>query len=119
MLKIDIDGFPNRLYLQRVFYSLPRPFFVRLSSSRKGLHLAVPLCAEWDSRRFMWDDTMRIDLDQQRARAGLPVHNLLWDVKNGKHAGEWQIIRDERGIERFLDRVQPIHLLCQIAHKYV
>ncbi len=106
MLNIDVDGLYRRprFEKQRILYSMPRPFFLRLSSSRRGLHISVPACGEWDWRRFAYDDPMRINLDEQRQRKGIAVHNLLWDVKNGKHAGQWWIIRTEQDIERFLDR---------------
>jgi hypothetical protein len=104
MLKLDIDAVykRERLQLQKIMYALPRPFDVRLSSSMEGLHIRVPLCGEWDYRRC-YDDKMRVALDEQRLRWNLPVHNLLWDVKEGKRAGDWKTIRTEREIERFLD----------------
>ena len=104
MLKIDVDKIyqRERVVLQRILYAIPRSFQVRLSSSMEGLHIKVPLCAEWDYRRC-YDDPMRVELDEQRRRRGLPVHNLLWDVKNGKTAGRWYEIRSERDIECFLD----------------
>ena len=110
MLKIDLDNIHPRprLELQRIFYAMPRPFFVRLSSSGEGLHIAVPDCQEWDYRRICYDDPMRIDLDGQRARKGLPVHNLLWDMKKGKSAGAWQIMRSERDIERYFDVIKQL-----------
>ena len=86
MLKIDIDliNHRSRFELQRIMYSLPRPFFVRVSSSGEGLHLAVPAGEEWGWQRQAYDDPMRIDLDMQRVRHRLPVRNLLWDVKDRK-----------------------------------
>lgn len=107
MLKLDIDEIHSRtrLELQRIMYSCPRPFFIRLSSSRAGLHLAVPGCGEWDYRRYAYDDPMRINLDTQRRLKRLPVRNLLWDVKNGRPAGDWHIIRTERNIEDYLDTI--------------
>lgn len=108
MLKIDIDGFYHkpRFVLQRILYAMPRPFFCRLSASRTGLHIVVPLCSEWDWRRIAYDDPMRIDLDLQRLHKHLAVKNLLWDVKNGQPAGEWRVIRTERNIESFLDAIK-------------
>ena len=104
MLKLDIDRIYSRprLVLQRILYAMPRPFQVRLSSGRAGLHLRVPLCEEWDYRRC-YDDPMRVALDDQRRRRKLPVHNLLWDIKGGKEAGKWYEITTERDIEMFLD----------------
>jgi len=105
MLKIDIDTVHrrSRFEMQRIMYSLPRPFFVRISSSGEGLHLVVPALDEWDWQRYAYDDPMRIDLDTQREHHRLPVRNLLWDVKNGKPAGQWRIIRTERDIENYID----------------
>lgn len=118
MLKLDIDKIHHkpRLCLQMVLYAMPRPFFARLSSSRGGLHLAVPGCREWDYRRIAYDDPMRVDLDTQRMRHRLPVHNLLWDMKDGKRAGYWQTIRTETDIEHFIDVNKQQHLICQGTH---
>lgn len=113
MLKIDVDEFSHktRFELQKIMHSIPCPLFVRLSSSREGLHIAAPLCDEWDYRRYAYDDQMRVDLDTQRTIKKLPVHNLLWDIKNGKVAGWWRIIRNSREVENFLDSLatQPIY----------
>ena len=108
MLKIDVDGFTERprYDLQLLMYAMPRPFAARLSASRTGLHIAVPKCQEWDYRRYIYDDRMRIDLDEQRERLKLPVHNLLWDVKNGLRAGHWRLMTDETTIESFLDAIE-------------
>ncbi len=95
---------------------MPRPFFVRLSSSRAGLHLAVPLCDEWDFRRIVCDDRMRVDLDTKRMIKKLPVHNLLWDVKNGNIAGSWQVIRNSWEIEKYLDSLATKALLPRRAY---
>jgi hypothetical protein len=110
MLKVDVDKiqYRSRFELQRIMYAMPRPFFVRLSSSRTGLHLHAPLCGEWDYRRYTYDDPMRVDLDTQRRLKRLPVSNLLWDVKNGKLAGNWHVMRNERDIEDYIDAVKPI-----------
>lgn len=81
MLKLDIDDFRGRtrLELQKIMHSMPVPFLVRVSSSTGGLHIAVPYCNKWDYRRMMFDDKMRIELDEQRERQKLPVSNLLWE----------------------------------------
>lgn len=111
-LKLDIDSFHSRsrFEIQRIFYACPRPFWIRLSSSRLGLHLAVPVCGEWDYRRYAYDDPMRVDLDTQRRLKRLPVKNLLWDVKNGKPAGDWRELKTEQDIEHFIDanKQQPL-----------
>lgn len=110
MLKIDIDDVHPRprLALQMLLYTMPRPFFSRISSSGEGLHIACPQCKEWDFRRIAYDDQMRVDLDQHRIKIGIPVHNLLWDIKNGMAAGTWQVIRTERDIEDYLDVIKAI-----------
>lgn len=105
MLRIDVDEFTHktRFELQKILHSMPCPFFVRLSSSRTGLHVSVPLCDEWDYRRYAYDDPMRVDLDTQRKMKRLPVRNLLWDKKDGVLAGHWTIIKNSIYIENFLD----------------
>lgn len=118
MLKIDIDNFYEiqRFELQKVLHSMPCPFFIRLSSSRTGLHLAVPHCTEWDYRRIAYDDPMRINLDLMRSFKKLPVSNLLWDIKNGKAAGPWRVIKNSRQIENFLDSITTQPLYSRNAH---
>jgi len=118
MLKIDIDAIQqrSRFELQRIMYSLPRPYFVRVSSSGKGLHLAVPALGEWSWQRYAYDDQMRIDLDHLRAHHRLPVHNLLWDCKNGKRAQQWRIIRTEQDIEHYIDTSKPQDIYAHRAH---
>lgn len=108
MLKIDVDRVSrrSRLYLQTMFYGVPPPFYYRFSSSGDGLHLMIPQCRSDDYRRAVYDDPMRIALDEQRRVARLPVHNLLWDVKNGKPAADWIPIADSAQVERELDHIK-------------
>lgn len=108
MLKIDIDNYPelSRLQLQIIMYAMPRPFSVRISSSGAGLHIKVQTRKKWDWVRFAYDDPMRIALDKQRERLGIPVSNLLWDVKNGLRAGHWRVMQTEQNIESFLDAIE-------------
>jgi len=115
ILKLDIDSVHARstFELLKIFLACPRPFFIRYSASRRGLHLAVPVCGEWDYRRYIYDDPMRVDLDTQRRLKGLPVKNLLWDNKNGKPAGHWKVMRTERDIEDFVNTIRPISLSYQ------
>jgi hypothetical protein len=121
MLKIDIDEYSHRyrFELQKILHAMPCPFFVRLSSSRTGLHIAVPLCDEWDFRRIAYDDRMRIDLDTQRELHKLPVKNLLWDVKNGLPAGRWRIVRNSKECEDFIDSLTERPLYAHRAHIYL
>jgi hypothetical protein len=118
MLKIDIDRVHrlSRFEVQRIMYSIPRPFFVRRSSSGAGLHIAAPAGKEWEWQRQAYDDPMRIDLDTQREHHRLPVHNLLWDIKNGKPAGQWRIIRNERDIENYIDTSKPTNIYAHKAY---
>jgi hypothetical protein len=121
MLKIDIDRAHrrSRFEIQRIMYSLPRPFFVRRSSGGTGLHLAVPAGEEWGWQRYAYDDPMRIDLDSQREQHRLPVRNLLWDIKNGKPAGQWRIIRTERDIENYIDASKPAVIYAHAAYNNI
>ena len=118
MLKVDVDEFSHktRFELQKILHSMPCPFFIRLSSSRAGLHVSVPLCDEWDYRRLTFDDKMRVDLDGQRERKRLPIKNLLWDVKNGNAAGCWRIIRNSKEVENFLDSLVTQALYARRAY---
>lgn len=121
MMQIDVDHIHDtpRFDIQKILYSMPRPFHIRLSSSREGLHLRVPACGKWDYRRYAYDDPMRIQLDEQREHAGLPVSNLLWDVKNGKNACDWRAIMCEREIEHFLDTIETKNIYARGAMIYV
>jgi hypothetical protein len=48
---------------------------------------------------------MRVLLDDERIREGMPLHNLFWDVKNGKKAYKWVCIRSERGVLDFINEI--------------
>lgn len=100
MLKLDIDNYQHQppLKMLRLFYSLPLPFFVRVSSSGKGLHVKAPDLEMWSFLRYIFDDPMRISLDEKRIKIGLPVSNLLWDIKEGKKSGVWIYIQTQQEI---------------------
>ena len=105
MLKLDIDNYRARsaLYLEKLFFGIPLPFFYRKSSSGKGLHIQAPQCEKWDYRRFIFDDPMRIFFDQVRERKEIPISNLLWDQKKGRKAGSWNMIESQKDISELLD----------------
>ncbi len=107
MLKIDVDGYDRQsmLYLEKLFFCLPFPFFVRISSSNHGLHLCIPGLGDLDYRRLVFDDPMRVSLDDNRRVRGLPITNLLWDEKNGKVARPWAEIKSQSDIVIFLDGI--------------
>ena len=121
MLKIDIDeiGQRSRLDLQKILYAMPRPFSARISSSGNGLHISVPALPVWCWLRDAYDDPMRIELDRAREQCGLPVGNLLWDMKNGRQAHHWHTIKTERDIEDFIDAHKPMNILCHTAYTYM
>ena len=106
MLRLDLDDYQEipRLKLLKLFFSLPRPFYIRFSSGGLGLHLKAPLLPTMDYRRDLYDDPMRVLLDDFRSSHGL-VYNLQWDVKEGKTAGEWIELNNELDIVKFIDRI--------------
>ena len=105
MLKIDYDDYRTASVLktERFLFSIPLPFFIRKSSSGKGLHIMCPSLGTWDFRRFIFDDKMRIELDERREEKRLPISNLLWDRKNGKTAHPWSLISTQSQIADILD----------------
>jgi hypothetical protein len=105
MLKIDIDGYKvmSMYSLLRLFFSLPLPFEVRRSSSGKGLHIRVRSLDDDHYLRLVFDDPMRIFLDDNRRFNDMPIANLLWDNKNGMRAHPWQKMRSQKDILNFLN----------------
>lgn len=115
MLKIDIDHFAARssLYLCKLLFGMPRPFFIRKSSSGKGFHIAVPSLADWDYRRFIFDDEMRIRLDAHREQIRLPISNVLWDIKGGKRAYPWTLCATQDDALRIVDSLMENYICAK------
>jgi hypothetical protein len=51
-----------------------------------------------------------------RGRKNLPVSNLLWDIKNGLHAGPWRVIKNSKQVELFLDSITTQLIYTHRAH---
>lgn len=121
MLKLDIDDYQHQpaLKLIRLFHAVPLPFFVRKSSSGRGLHIKCPDLETWNFLRYIFDDLMRISLDEKREQVGLPVSNLLWDVKMGKEAGIWTYISTSADMERYLEGLMTETIYTQRAYRRV
>jgi hypothetical protein len=105
-LKLDVDKYSRRGfsgYLLPLFFSLPLPFSVRRSSSGRGLHVKCNKLPSDHYLRYVFDDPMRVKLDDDRAFEGMPLHNLFWDVKNGKRAYKWRCIRSQRALLDFIN----------------
>jgi hypothetical protein len=107
MLKLDIDDYKNksRLKLLKLFCNMPYPYFVRFSSSMEGLHIKNPNLDSMDDLRLIYDDPFRIEFDGFRRQHGLPIFNLLWDVKEGKKAGKWKKIKNSKDAINFIDSI--------------
>jgi hypothetical protein len=108
VLKIDLDKYRRRGFcgeLLPLLFSIPRPYSIRRSSSGRGLHIKAPLLDDNHYLRSVYDDPMRVLLDDERVAEGMPLHNLFWDVKNGKKAYSWTCIRSERGVLDFINEI--------------
>lgn len=102
---IDLDR-PTRLDIIRVWYNLrhtrPRVLKGRISSSGEGVHIVAALSSPVNEeellsiRRALGDDPRRILYDETRPEA--KPSQILFDTKNGKHAGEW--VYDIESLER-------------------
>jgi hypothetical protein len=106
MLKIDKDKYAHKGFmgdLLPLLFSIPMPFSIRRSSSGKGLHIRAPRLGDRHYLRDIYDDPMRVKLDDERAFEGMPLHNLFWDEKNGRKAGAWHCIRSQRALLDFLN----------------
>jgi hypothetical protein len=80
MLKIDKDKYRRKGFtgdLLPLLFSIPMPFSIRRSSSGKGLHIRAPKLADKHFLRDIYDDPMRVKLDDERAFEGMPLHNLF------------------------------------------
>ncbi len=56
-----------------------------------------------DYRRLVFDDEMRVWLDDARAYHNMPINNLVWDCKNGRRAGRWLWLRSQKDILDFFN----------------
>ena len=74
--------------------------YIRQSSSGKGIHVKV-VGGDF-AIRLIYDDGSRLKVTEMRMREGLRVHTLLFDVKEGKRAGEWIRLKDFRDAEEWI-----------------
>lgn len=111
-LKLDIDNIALRKRAVWFLISLQKPYKIRTSSGGKGIHILKECSEECsgcsqanDCYRNCWiyqkDDKKRLELNLSRHRHNL-TSNYLWDLKKGKHAGEWNWIENEQDIDRYL-----------------
>ncbi len=105
MIRLDIDEY-DELSLLKLLFSL-RPCQVRISASGKGLHVKKEGDADYTSWVYtIWDDPKRLELNIARAKAGVS-HNVLWDIKQGKHTSEWVNIITPLDAVHFFERLYP------------
>lgn len=107
-LKLDMDNIVRRKRAVWFLLSMQKPYKIRVSSGGNGVHVRsdCPGCPRTQDCYTCWlyaihDDKKRLNLNLSRNKAGL-THNLLWDLKKGKKAGEWQYIESVQDIDLFL-----------------
>lgn len=101
---LDFDDYEKRIpELKELLTSLSKPFKVRISGGKKGLHII----AESDNPeklQEMYDDPERLEIDRARKRHGL-CSNILLRVKcicgEKKVAGDWIDIKTESDLINF------------------
>ena len=101
MIKIDFDNFNERIgELRECLNDIPKPFFARISSSGKGIHI-ISFHNDDNGYREKYDDPIRLKLDRIREKIKL-INNMLADVNCGKAAGKWVKIKKEIDSEYFI-----------------
>ena len=102
---IDFDDYEKRMSeLKELLTSLSKPFKVRISGGKKGLHIIAD-SDEPEKLREMYDDPERLEIDTARKRHGL-CSNILLRVKcicgEKKVAGDWIRINNDSDVKKFL-----------------
>ncbi len=96
---IDFDDAIERLDEALIcLNSLPQPYFIRVSSGGKGIH--IRLSCDDKKYRELWDDPKRMEIDEIRAKHGL-TGDILDEVKcigkDRKVSGKW--VKIENGLK--------------------
>ena len=115
MFTLDIDNYRHKALigtwkrrgLLQLFFSVPMPFEVRLSSSYKGLHIRRGGVEETFYLRDLYDDPIRLRLDDYRhykLKWEYPLTNRQWNQKGDNLAGEWVLITNQGQILDFFNR---------------
>lgn len=89
-LHLDWDKYTYRMVdTFHMLKSIPTPYDVRISASSDGLHISKDGNYTYDDPLYTaYDDPRRLKMNRIRQHAGVS-HNILWDVKRGKHATSW------------------------------
>lgn len=105
-MPIDFDNFRERKEeLRECFTILPKPFFVRISGGKKGLHIILAKGQDEMQYRLKYDDPERLKIDAIRRKYGFTSNMVLSKKCIGhevKIAGAWRIIRDKKDVKDFL-----------------
>ncbi|OGH04306.1 MAG: hypothetical protein A2W22_02450 [Candidatus Levybacteria bacterium RBG_16_35_11] len=101
---IDFDDYEKRMSeLKELLTSLSKPFKVRISGGKKGLHI-IAESNDPEKLREMYDDRERLVIDRARKRHGL-CSNILLRVKcicgGEKVAGDWVVIKNNDDLTNF------------------
>lgn len=113
MLKIDFDSWEDRpLKLIRLMFSLDRPYEIRISAGRQGLHVrGVCICSNSlmaeclnCSLYRIYDDPRRQKIHDQLVKRKLP-YNFLFDSKRGRDCGKYTVIRTQEDIINFYEGI--------------
>lgn len=101
---IDFDDYKERIpELKELLTSLSKPFRVRISGGKKGLHI-IAESDDPEKLREKYDDPKRLETDRARKRHGL-CSDILLRVKcicgETKVACEWIEIKNESDLTDF------------------
>ena len=71
--------------------------FLRKSSGGEGYHVEAWI-EDWDRNEYMTrallgDDPLRLWKDIQQTRLGVPSTQVLFNTKEGRDAGSWEVFR--------------------------
>lgn len=97
VLTLDLDNSFNSNRVQNVITYVKRRGwsckYRESASGRTHIKILIPGALRWSkyikSRQMLYDDPDRVVLDILRYNAKLST-GVLWDIKAGRHAGEWK-----------------------------
>jgi hypothetical protein len=108
-MPIDFDNFRERKEeLKECFAILPKPFFVRISGGKKGLHIILGKGQDERQYRLKYDDPERLIIDAIRRKFGFTSNMLLSKKCIGhevKIAGDWIKINNDSDVKKFLEEL--------------
>jgi len=115
IIRLDIDDYKySKDELIELFFNIPKPFMIRRSGNNRGYHIkfkcpffdCVGEC--YDCYVYGFDDEKRRILNKVRKKEML-THNVLWDIKAGQKAIEWEEIGTYNDYMKYIEKYGIIY----------